>query len=172
MSGIALIERLKSDGHDLPAIVITGSGAVPMAVKAMKAGAVDFIEKPVGHQDLLASIQRVLDQTRDTAALSKLRETAATCVATLTRRSTPDIGPSARRAPKQEYCRRSRHQPARGRQPSCGNHEEDGLEVFPGPDPHSDCCRLSHQDCRRCGSGVLANDKQMSTFRVQGGRLG
>ncbi len=86
MSGVALIERLKSDGHDLPAIVITGSGAVPMAVKAMKAGAVDFIEKPVSHQDLLASIQRALDQTRDTAALSKLRETAATCVASLTSR--------------------------------------------------------------------------------------
>jgi len=67
-------------------IVITGSGAVPMAVKAMKAGAVDFIEKPVGHQDLLASIQRALDQTRDTAALCKFRETAATCVATLTSR--------------------------------------------------------------------------------------
>jgi two-component system, chemotaxis family, CheB/CheR fusion protein len=86
MSGVALIERLKSEGHDLPAIVITGSGAVPMAVQAMKAGAVDFIEKPVGHQDLLASIQRALDQTRDTAALSKLRETAATCVASLTSR--------------------------------------------------------------------------------------
>jgi two-component system CheB/CheR fusion protein len=82
MSGIALIERLKSDGHDLPAIVITGSGAVPMAVKAMKAGAVDFIEKP----DLLARIQRALDQTRDTAALSKFRQTAATCVASLTSR--------------------------------------------------------------------------------------
>ena len=86
MSGVALIERLKSDGHDLPAIVITGSGAVPMAVQAMKAGAVDFIEKPVGHQDLLASVQRALERTRDTAALSKLRETAATCVATLTSR--------------------------------------------------------------------------------------
>ena len=86
MSGVALIERLKSDGHDLPAIVITGSGAVPMAVEAMKAGAVDFIEKPVSHQDLLASIQGALDQTRDTAALSKLRETAADCVASLTNR--------------------------------------------------------------------------------------
>jgi two-component system CheB/CheR fusion protein len=53
-----------------------------MAVKAMKAGAVDFIEKP----DLLARIQRALDQTRDTAALSKFRQTAATCVASLTSR--------------------------------------------------------------------------------------
>ena len=31
-------------------------------------------------------------------------------------------------------------------EPSCGNHEEDRLEVAPGPDPHSDCCRLSHQE--------------------------
>ena len=48
MSGVELIERLKREGHQLPAIMITGSGAVPMAVQAMKAGAVDFIEKPVG----------------------------------------------------------------------------------------------------------------------------
>jgi two-component system CheB/CheR fusion protein len=64
MSGIELIERLKSEGHELPAIVITGNGAVPMAVQAMKAGAVDFIEKPVGHRELLASVERALDQTQ------------------------------------------------------------------------------------------------------------
>jgi two-component system, chemotaxis family, CheB/CheR fusion protein len=86
MSGVALIERLKSDGDDLPAIVITGSGAVPMAVKAMKAGAVDFIEKPVGHEELLASVKRALDQTRDTATLSARRDKAALSVANLTAR--------------------------------------------------------------------------------------
>ena len=86
MSGVELIERLKAEGHQLPAIVITGSGAVPMAVQAMKAGAVDFIEKPVGHEDLLASVKRALDQTRDTATLSASRETAATRVASLTTR--------------------------------------------------------------------------------------
>ena len=67
MSGVELIERLKAEGHQLPAIMITGNGAVPMAVQAMKAGAVDFIEKPVGHEELLASVKRALDQTRDTA---------------------------------------------------------------------------------------------------------
>ena len=86
MSGIELIERLKAEGHRLPAIVITGNGAVPMAVQAMKAGAVDFIEKPVGHEELLASVERALDQTRDTATLSASRETAATRVASLTTR--------------------------------------------------------------------------------------
>ena len=86
MSGIELIERLKADGHELPAIVITGSGAVPMAVQAMKAGAVDFIEKPVGHEDLLASVKRALDQMRDTAKLSAWRDTAAIRIAGLTAR--------------------------------------------------------------------------------------
>jgi two-component system CheB/CheR fusion protein len=84
MSGIGLIERLKAEGHTLPAIMITGSGAVPMAVQAMKAGAVDFIEKPVRHDDLLASVKRALDQTRDATKLSASRETAATRVASLT----------------------------------------------------------------------------------------
>jgi len=84
MSGIGLIERLKAEGHTLPAIMITGNGAVPMAVQAMKAGAVDFIEKPVRHDDLLASVKRALDQTRDATKLSASRETAATRVSSLT----------------------------------------------------------------------------------------
>jgi two-component system, chemotaxis family, CheB/CheR fusion protein len=86
MDGVELIERLKAEGHQLPAIVITGSGAVPMAVQAMKAGAVDFIEKPVRHEELLASIKRALDQAQDTTMLSTSRETAATRVASLTTR--------------------------------------------------------------------------------------
>ena len=45
MSGIELIEQLKVEGHTLPAIVITGHGDVALAVRAMKAGALDFIEK-------------------------------------------------------------------------------------------------------------------------------
>jgi two-component system CheB/CheR fusion protein len=86
MSGVELIERLKVEGHQLPAIMITGNGAVPMAVQAMKAGAVDFIEKPVGHADLLASVERALEHTRDTAALSARREKAALSVGSLTTR--------------------------------------------------------------------------------------
>ena len=86
MNGIELIERLKAEGHRLPAIVITGNGAVPMAVQAMKAGAVDFIEKPVRPEELFASLERALDRTRDSAKLSASRNAAATQVASLTTR--------------------------------------------------------------------------------------
>jgi two-component system, chemotaxis family, CheB/CheR fusion protein len=84
MTGIQLIEHLKRDRQELPAIVITGHASVPMTVQAMKAGAIDFIEKPVRCDELLDMIKRAFDQTRDTAALSVSRNTAATRVANLT----------------------------------------------------------------------------------------
>jgi two-component system, chemotaxis family, CheB/CheR fusion protein len=55
-----------------------------MAVQAMKAGAVDFIEKPVRSEELLASLARALEQTHDSAKFSASRNTAATRVANLT----------------------------------------------------------------------------------------
>jgi FixJ family two-component response regulator len=48
MSGLELLENLHHDGHSLPAIIITGNADVPMTVQAMRAGALDFIEKPIG----------------------------------------------------------------------------------------------------------------------------
>jgi len=58
VSGLQLLQRLKREGHRLPAIMITGQGDVPMAVEAMKAGAADFIEKPIGRDELFAGIER------------------------------------------------------------------------------------------------------------------
>jgi two-component system CheB/CheR fusion protein len=86
MSGIDLLERLKKDGHHLPALMITGQSDVHMAVTAMKAGALDFIEKPVGRVELLASITRALAQSHDTKQLSDWRAEAARRVADLTPR--------------------------------------------------------------------------------------
>jgi two-component system CheB/CheR fusion protein len=86
MSGFALLQRLKDKGSRLPAIMITGNGDVHMAVRAMQAGAVDFIEKPVGSDELLASIDHALEQTRDSAKLSAWREEAAARLAGLTAR--------------------------------------------------------------------------------------
>jgi two-component system, LuxR family, response regulator FixJ len=58
MNGVELLRRLQSLKNRLPAIVITGHGDVPMAVEAMKAGAVDFIEKPFEDEVLIDAIKR------------------------------------------------------------------------------------------------------------------
>ena len=58
MSGLELLQRLQAAGHTLPAIMITGFGDVSMAVHAMKAGALDFIEKPASYDELLADRAR------------------------------------------------------------------------------------------------------------------
>ena len=50
MGGLELLQRLQAMGHTLPAIMITGNSDVAMAVDAMKAGAIDFIEKPIGRE--------------------------------------------------------------------------------------------------------------------------
>ena len=60
MSGLDLQTALNQDGHELPIIFITGHGDVPMAVDAMKAGALDFIQKPFRDQDLLDRINQAL----------------------------------------------------------------------------------------------------------------
>jgi len=60
MSGVELLRRLKDVGAMLPTIVVTGHGDVPMAVEAMKAGAVDFIEKPFEERILLDAVARAV----------------------------------------------------------------------------------------------------------------
>ncbi len=86
MSGLELLQRLHDAGHRLPAIMITGNSDVPMAVQAMKAGASDFIEKPISRSELLASVERALELSRDATKLSAWRENAANRVASLTPR--------------------------------------------------------------------------------------
>jgi len=62
LSGIELIRRLAADGIRLPVIVITGHGDVPLAVEAMKLGAVDFLEKPFDEDNLLGAVRSALDR--------------------------------------------------------------------------------------------------------------
>ena len=64
MSGLQLQEYLAAEGSTLPIIVITGHGDVPMAVKALKNGALDFIEKPFADQQLLDRVHEALDVER------------------------------------------------------------------------------------------------------------
>src|SRR6185312_3390934 len=86
MSGLELLQHLSHANHRLPAIMITGNGDVPMAVQAMKAGALDFIEKPFNQSDLRASVERALEQSRDSGKLLAWREAAANHIAALTPR--------------------------------------------------------------------------------------
>jgi two-component system response regulator FixJ len=60
MSGIELQQLLNERGSKLPVIIITGHGDVPMAVQAMKAGAVDFLEKPYDNELLITRIRQCL----------------------------------------------------------------------------------------------------------------
>ena len=77
MSGLELLERLKTEGGGPPAIMITGHADIRLAVRAMKAGAMAFLEKPVQYDELVVNIERALELTRNSAAVSFLRAAAA-----------------------------------------------------------------------------------------------
>jgi FixJ family two-component response regulator len=64
VSGLALQERLAAAGHRIPIIFITGHGDITMSVRAMKAGAVNFLPKPFNDQDLLETIQEAIARDR------------------------------------------------------------------------------------------------------------
>jgi FixJ family two-component response regulator len=76
MNGLDLQNELADAKISLPIIFITGHGTVPMSVRAMKAGAVDFLDKPFDERDLFNAIHQALDQDRQ-ARLERdeLRET-------------------------------------------------------------------------------------------------
>jgi two-component system CheB/CheR fusion protein len=86
MPGVALVQHLRARGDHLPAILITGSGDVGLAVQAMRAGACDFIEKPVARSELLASVARAIGQSHGTRRIDVAHEEAAAHVAGLTPR--------------------------------------------------------------------------------------
>ena len=60
MSGLEVQQKLQTERPDLPVVIVTGHGDVTMAVQAMRAGAIDFIEKPFEEDALLASVQNAL----------------------------------------------------------------------------------------------------------------
>jgi FixJ family two-component response regulator len=65
LSGLDFQQALADAGFQIPIIFITGHGDIPMSVKAMKSGAVEFLTKPFRDEDLLAAIQQALDRDRD-----------------------------------------------------------------------------------------------------------
>jgi two-component system CheB/CheR fusion protein len=86
MNGLEMLARLAVAGSRLPAIVITGKGDIAMAVQAMRAGAADFIEKPVNPETLLTAVDRVLRNAASPAQRSAMLAAAAMRIASLTKR--------------------------------------------------------------------------------------
>jgi len=86
MNGLDLVRRLKERGSKLPVIVITGHGDVPLAVEAMRAGVIDFIEKPFDDEVLLRSIRMALDVNAETDAQAEERKRFEEMLSTLSGR--------------------------------------------------------------------------------------
>ena len=86
MDGMELLRRLNRDGVTLPVIVMTGHGDVPLAVEAMKLGAVDFLEKPFDDDALLASVRMALSRNRADSEQESLRTEIKERLASLSQR--------------------------------------------------------------------------------------
>lgn len=86
MSGLELQEHFAANNIHIPIIIITGHGDVPMSVRAMKAGAIDFIEKPFNDELLLESIRGALSIDEQRRGIQSQRAAIATRLSHLTPR--------------------------------------------------------------------------------------
>ncbi|PSJ40703.1 response regulator transcription factor [Allosphingosinicella deserti] len=86
VNGLDLQEQLAREGRNLPVVLVTGHGDVPMSVRGMKAGAVDFIEKPFRDQDLLDAVALAIEEGRRRAPAIQRRIDAQRRFATLSPR--------------------------------------------------------------------------------------
>ncbi|MFN3718018.1 MAG: response regulator FixJ [Rhizobium rhizophilum] len=68
MSGLDLVRKISSISPPIPSIIVTGHGDIPMAVEAMKAGAVDFIEKPFEESVIIEAVRRAAEKLADSSA--------------------------------------------------------------------------------------------------------
>jgi two-component system response regulator FixJ len=86
MSGLELQSRLLEMGQDIPVIVMTGNADVPSAVRALKSGAVDFIEKPISTESLISAIESGLRRRRASLSAQGTNKMAQSRIAELTPR--------------------------------------------------------------------------------------
>ena len=86
MTGLELVGRLKDLGVGLPVIVITGHGDIPLAVEAMKAGVIDFIEKPFDDEVMLSALRSALRSVAEHGHMAAERAAVAERLASLSGR--------------------------------------------------------------------------------------
>ena len=84
--GLEVQRRLNERGETLPVVILTGHGDIAMAVQAMRAGAVDFLEKPVSREQLLESVERATDVERSVRRDQRERSEIGTRLRELTTR--------------------------------------------------------------------------------------
>jgi two-component system, LuxR family, response regulator FixJ len=102
MSGIDLLKRLREMKIEVPVIVITGHGDVPLAVEAMKVGTIDFLEKPFDDEVLLASVKAAITRQGGEIKRNAERAEIVSRLAALSNRERDVLGgPVAGRANKQ-----------------------------------------------------------------------
>jgi two-component system, LuxR family, response regulator FixJ len=92
MSGLELQEEVIRRHMELAVIIMTGHGDVPLAVRAMKAGAIDFLEKPFDDEAMLISVRRALDVGSQTRSRSAETKAAKELLALLTPRERGVLG--------------------------------------------------------------------------------
>ena len=86
MTGLELQDALERAGYAIPVVFVSGHGDIPASVKAMKAGAIDFLTKPVQNRDLLQAVERALARDRAARAARAERDAARARMARLTPR--------------------------------------------------------------------------------------
>ena len=86
LDGIELLKRMKAQQSPFPILIMTGHGDVPLAVEAMKLGAVDFLEKPFDDDRLTAMIEAAIVQAEPTAKSEAVAQDIAARVASLSPR--------------------------------------------------------------------------------------
>ena len=86
MTGIELLQRLRAKQIKLPVIVITGHGDIPLAVEAMKSGAIDFIEKPFAEEAILRAVRSAEDRAKKLGRRSEEDAQVAARLASLSER--------------------------------------------------------------------------------------
>ena len=86
MTGIELLQRLRAKDMKFPVIVITGHGDIPLAVEAMKSGAIDFIEKPFAEEAILRAVRAAKDRARKLGRRSEEEAQVASRLASLSDR--------------------------------------------------------------------------------------
>jgi two-component system response regulator FixJ len=91
MDGLLVQQHLNDRGATMPVIVLTGHGDVSIAVKAMRAGAVDFLEKPFEAEQLLCSIEKAFERLGETSSASRT-DAARTQISSLSAREREVLG--------------------------------------------------------------------------------